>query len=48
MKGALIDDLEIQNLRGERLSMMLQNTIAKKKQERHLIKAYAPVLVSII
>ena len=30
MKGALIDDLKIQNLRESELSMMLQNTIEKK------------------
>ena len=32
MKGALIDDLKIQNLRESELSMIPQNTIAKKNR----------------
>lgn len=43
MKGALIDDLKIQNLRGERTINDAAKYNSKEKQARHLMKVYAPV-----
>lgn len=43
MKGALIDDLKIQNLKGERTINDAAKHNSKEKQARHLMKVYAPV-----
>ena len=43
MKGDLIDDFEIQNLRGERTINDAAKHNNNEKQARHLMKVYAPV-----